>query len=461
MKHIDFGKENLAKSIFKTAIPMLVAQIINLLYNIVDRIYIARIPQYGTKMLGAVGICFPIIITITAFTNLYGTGGSPVFGIAMGKGERQRASDLMDTSFLLEVTTAVVLMVFCQIYCAPILKLFGASEEALIYAVPYMRIYLCGTLFSMVATGMNPFITAQGFSVISMLTVLIGAVTNIILDPIFIFVLHMDVRGAAAATVISQMLSAVFVIRFLMSKNCDVKLHINSPSFLLRHLQEIKDIVSLGLTAFIVQITNSLVSISCNKVLSDLGGDMYVSVMTIIVSMRQMMETPMHAITDGSGPVLSYNYGAEKYSRVRKAIFITLFSGLIYIGIIWIAILVFPAALISIFTNDKTLIADAVPSVKLYFSTFGFMALQSSGQSTFRSLNKKKQAIFFSIFRKIIIVVPLTYALPYLFGFGVDGVFIAEPVSNFIGGVACFVTMLIMIMPELKRLEQKQNNIAE
>ena len=456
MKHIDFAKEKLIVGIMKTSIPMLVAQIINLLYNIVDRIYIARIPEYGTSMLGAVGICFPIIIIITAFTNLYGTGGSPVFAIELGRGQRDQASYLMDTSFLLEVTTAVVLTVVCQIFCAPILRTFGASEEALRYAVPYLRIYLIGTLFSMVATGMNPFINAQGFPAVGMFTVIIGAVSNIILDPIFIFALHMDVEGAALATVISQFLSALFVLRFLLGKKCDIKLHLVSPFDLVNRWKEVKEIVSLGFASFIMQITNSLVSISCNKVLSDLGGDIYISVMTLIVSLRQLVETPLHAITDGSGPVLSYNFGAREYGRVRKAIFITLFSVLIYVCVVWTLLLIFPRFFISIFTNDNSLIEHAIPAVKLYFSTFGFMVLQASGQSTFRSLNKKRQAIFFSIFRKIIIVVPLTYALPYLFGLGVDGVFIAEPVSNFLGGSACFITMLLMIMPELKRLEAEK-----
>ena len=245
MKHIDFAKEKIGISILKTAIPMLLAQTVNLLYNVVDRIYIARIPVYGTKMLGAVGICFPIIIIIAAFTNLYGTGGSPVFSIELGKGDEESASRLMDTSFLLELVTAVVLTILCQIFCAPILRMFGASEEALSFAVPYMRIYLCGTLFAMTATGMNPFINAQGFPAVGMLTVVIGAAANIVLDPIFIFVLHMDVRGAAIATVISQFISAVFVLQFLFGKKNMIRLHFLPLRELFRRGKEIKEITEV------------------------------------------------------------------------------------------------------------------------------------------------------------------------------------------------------------------------
>ena len=455
-RNIDFSKEKLSKCIFSTAFPMLVAQIINLLYSIVDRIYIARIPEYGTRMLGAVGICFPIIIIITAFTNLYGTGGSPIFTIELGKGDREKASRLMDTSFLLEVSTAVILIALCQIFCRPILTLFGASEESLVYAVPYMRIYLLGTVFSMVATGMNPFINAQGFPSVGMMTVVIGAVANIILDPIFIFVLHMNVQGAALATIISQFLSAAFVYRFLRWNNSSIKLHLLSPVELLRRGREIKEIVSLGLAAFTVQLTNSLVSICCNRVLVHFGGDIYISVMTIISSLRQVLESPLHSITDGSGPILSYNYGSKQYDRVRKAIFFVLLYSLVYVCVIWPLLLIFPAFFLSIFTNDSSLAAYAVPSVKLYFSGFGFMVFQSTGQTSFRSLNKKKQAIFFSILRKVLIVVPLTYILPYLFGMGVNGVFMAEPISNVIGGLACFITMAATVLPELKKKEAEQ-----
>jgi putative MATE family efflux protein len=450
MKQIDFKNGRTLSIILATAIPMLVAQILNLLYNIVDRIYIARIPEVGTAALGAVGLCFPIVILVTAFTNLYGSGGAPLFSMARGKGDKKEASAIQNTSFSMLLATSVPLILIGEIFGEPILRLFGASGDALVYALPYLRIYMLGTTFVMIATGMNPFINAQGFAVVGMTTVIVGAATNIVLDPIFIFVLHMGIEGAAIATVISQALSACYVLSFIYGKKISIPVRILKLSEIRKSGSRALGIVGLGTAAFIMQFTNALVQISCNNVLSDVGGDIYISIMTIVNSARQMIETPLLAITEGTSPVISYNYGAGRYDRVKKSIALMFVLELGYSVIVWLIIRVFPAKIIGIFSSDTTILLDAVPAFNLYFSTFIFMTFQHTGQVVFKSLGKKKHAIFFSLFRKAVIVVGLTYALPYAFNMGTDGVFAAEPVSNVIGGMACFITMMITTANMLK-----------
>lgn len=405
---------------------MLVAQILSLLYNIVDRIYIARIPDIGTTALGAVGLCFPIIVIITAFSNLFGSGGAPLFSIERGKGDHENACQIMHTSFSMLTLCSILLMLTGLIFAKPILTLFGADRENFGYACPYLMIYLLGTFPSMVATGMNPFINAQGYATTGMISVVIGAVANLILDPIFIFAFGMGIRGAAIATVISQILSAAFVLHFLLCK-AEYKVRLLHREEIRASSKYAKNIISLGTAGFIMQLTNSLVTICCNHVLSVTGGTLYISVMTIISSVRQLVETPIYAITEGSSPVISYNYGAHRYKRVKQAAVTMGIMALIY-----------------------TLLADAVPAMKLYFGAFIFMLLQYIGQTIFKSLNKKKQAIFFSLLRKVIIVIPMTYLLPYAFHMGTDGVFLAEPISNIIGGSLCFLVMIISIRKELR-----------
>lgn len=455
-KQVDFSKGSVTQNIIRVAAPMLVAQILNLMYNIVDRIYIGRIPGEGLLALGGVGLCFPFISLITAFTNLYGAGGAPLCSIERGRGNQEEAGEIMNTSFYLLVITGVILTVLGSIFCRPVLILFGASEASLPYAMPYMRIYLMGTVFAMVALGMNPFINSQGFANVGMTTIFLGAVTNIVLDPIFIFVFHLGVRGAALATICSQILSAVFVVRFLTGKRAELRISLKrKPSFGKRR---VLDIVGLGSASFVMQCTNSLVQIACNRMLGAFGGDVYISTMTIINSVRQILDTPVLAIADGASPILSYNYGAKRYDNVKKAIrFITL-SALVYTGATWVLILLFPEMFIGIFNNDDSLLTVAVPALHIYFFAFIFQALQYSGQTVFKSLNKKKQAIFFSLLRKVVIVVPLTFLLPYVGNLGANGVFVAEPVSNFLGGSACFLAMMLTVMPELggRRKEQRE-----
>ena len=459
MKQVDFKNGSVAANIVQTALPMFVAQVLNLLYSIVDRIYIARIPGEGTASLGGIGLCFPVITLITAFTNLYGSGGSPLFAIARGRGRESEASHIINTSFRLEVLTGIVLTLIGFIFARPILFAFGASDLSIPYAEAYLRYYIWGTVFAMIATGMNPFINAQGFPRIGMFTVTIGALTNILLDPFFIFVLGLGVRGAAIATVLSQMLSAAFVCNFLISRKSPAifKLKLAKHS-LLPELKTTLNIVSLGLSAFVMQFTNGLVTAVCNNVLMTTGGEIYVSVMTILSSLRQVLEVPVFAITEGASPIISYNYGARRPGHVRQAIKIMAIAAGIYTAVGWILVEAVPHALLSIFTSDRVLMDATLPAMHLYFFAFVFMTFQHSGQTTFKALGKKREAIFFSLFRKVIIVVPLTILLPRLFGLSTDGVFMAEPISNVIGGLASFTTMLLTVLPELKAMEQENKS---
>ena len=453
MKRVDFENGTVTGNILEAALPMLVAQILNLLYNIVDRIYIARIAEVGTAALGAVGLCFPLIVIITAFANLFGNGGAPLFAIQRGQKDERKAVAIMNTSFTMVCASAIVLMVIGFLFARPILILFGASDNSLVYALPYMMIYLLGTLPSMVAVGMNPFINAQGYSLIGMCSVAVGAGANLLLDPLFIFGLGFGVCGAAIATVLSQCLSAIFVFYFLTKKS-ELKVRLLKKNEIAACMGYAKNIISLGMAGFIMQLTNSLVTICCNNVLSVTGGDIYISVMTIVSSVRQLVETPIHAMSEGSSPILSYNYGARRPIRVRKAGMVMGAMILAYSAVIWSIIILEPRPLIRIFSSDAQLIKDAVPALNQYFAAFIFMDLQYMGQTVFKSLNKKKQAIFFSLLRKVFIVVPLTYLMPYALHMGTDGVFLAEPVSNVIGGTLCFATMLITVLPELKRMEK-------
>lgn len=453
VKQIDFSNGKILENIFLAATPMIVAQILSLMYNVIDRIYIGKIAGEGTLALSGIGLCFPIISLITAFTNLYGLGGAPLCSIERGKKNLKEAENIMKTSFYLLIITGIIITLLGIIFCTPLLYLFGASEITLKYAKPYMIIYLLGTVFSMVALGMNPFINAQGFANIGMMTIFIGALANIILDPIFIFIFDLGIKGAAIATVISQCLSSIFVIKFLIGEKSELKLNLRERFHLKK--ERVLNIVGLGSASFVMQCTNSLVQIASNNMLNPFGGDLYISVMTIVNSIRQIVDTPVLAITDGTSPILSYNYGAKKYGNVKKAIFIMVSLSLIYTLVMWIVILIFPEFLIGIFNKDEALLRASVPALHLYFFAFIFQALMYSGQAVFKALNKKKQAICFSLLRKVVIVVPLTYILPYINNLGVDGVFLAEPVSNFLGGSICFIGMLLMVLPELKERKIK------
>ncbi len=443
----DFSKGSISKTIFQLAVPMTLAQLINILYNIVDRMYIGRIPGAGSLALTGVGLTLPIITFVIAFANLYGMGGAPLCSIERGKGNNKEAEKIMGNSFALLILSGIILTILGLLTKRPILFLLGASSDTYIYADNYITIYLLGSIFVMISLGMNSFINSQGFAKIGMMTTLLGAVTNIILDPIFIFILGMGVKGAALATVVSQFLSAMWVLKFLTGKNAILKLKMKNFKI---KLYLFKEITSLGLSGFIMAITNSIVQVVCNINLSIYGGDLYIGIMTVINSIREMTIMPVSGITNAAQPVIGFNYGAKKYDRVKKGINFMAITCISYTVIIWIILRMFPEFFISIFNSDENLIRNGITAMNVYFFGFFMMSLQFSGQSTYIALGKSKYAIFFSLLRKVIIVVPLTFILPKINNLGVIGVFLAEPISNFIGGLACYMTMRLSVWKKLQ-----------
>lgn len=441
----DFSQGSVKKRIIEQAIPLTLAQVVQMLYNLVDRIYIGHLPDIGELALTGVGITFPITVLIMAFTGLFGIGAVPLFSIARGRGEEEEAEKIMGNAFSLLLLSSVFLFVLCYLFRRPIIFLFGASEASYVYADEYLKISLFGTSFSMLVTGMNGFINAQGFPKFGMLTTVLGAVINIVLDPVFIFGLDMGVAGAAAATVISQIVSALWVMKFLTGEKAILRLKKNGM-----HLsaKRVKSIAGLGVTNFVMQGSNCLVQVVCNNALQSYGGDLYVGIMTILNSVRELVMLPVMGISSGSQPVLGFNFGAGKNDRVKEGIRFMTLIGSIYTVIAWLLVILLPKQLIQIFSEDGQTIAEGARALYIYFFGFVFMAFQFAGQSTFQGLGKKKQAVFFSMLRKVVIVTPLTILLP-MAGFGVDGVFLAEPVSNIIGGLACFVTMWYTVYRKL------------
>ena len=444
---VDFSRGPMWRCILAQALPLTVAQLVQLLYNVVDRIYIGHMDGTDGLALTGVGLTFPVVTLIMAFTALFGVGGVPLFSIAQGAGENDRAKKILGNSFALLLLSAAVLMACGYLFCRPILFAFGASEASYVYAREYLNIYLLGTFFSMLTTGLNGYISAQGFPKIGMYSTVIGAVTNILLDPVFIFAFDMGVAGAALATVISQGVSSVWVLRFLFSGRPPVSL---GRDCIRIDRQTTGQIVKLGTANFIMQGTNFLVQVACNTTLQRFGGDLFVGVMTVTNSVREIFMLPVSGIVSGAQPVVSFNYGARAYDRVRSGIRFNTWVGSVYTVAAWALVVLLPEFFFGIFNDDAAMIAAGVPMLKIYFFGFVFMALQLSGQSTFQALGDAKHAVFFSLLRKAFIVVPLTLLLPRL-GLGVTGVFLAEPVSNLIGGVACYLTMRLTVYRRLPK----------
>lgn len=441
----DFSKGPVWKCIILQAVPLTIAQLVQLLYNVIDRIYIGHMGDGNSIALTGVGLTFPIITLIMAFTALFGIGGVPLFSIARGANEEEQAEKILGNSFLLLLLSSVVLMGISYVFCRPILFLFGASENSYLYAQEYLKIYLIGTPFSMLTTGLNGYISAQGFPRVGMLTTILGAVINIVLDPIFIFVFDMGVAGAALATIISQMISAIWVLRFLTGKEILIKLKKNRIG-----LDKVitKDIFKLGMSNFIMQGTNCVVQIVCNKTLQGYGGDIYVGIMTVLNSVREIFMLPISGIVSGSQPVVSFNYGAKAFDRVKDGIRFNTLIGFAYTLVAWAFVFAFPKFWFGIFSDDLQMMDLGTSALCIYFFGFVFMAFQFAGQSTFQALGDAKHAITFSLLRKVIIVVPLTLILPMV-GFGVTGVFLAEPISNAIGGMICYITMRMTVYKKL------------
>lgn len=452
MTRNDFSTGKVWKNIIAQALPLMVAQLVQLLYNVVDRIYIGHLPEVGSLALTGIGLAFPLTTVIAAFTNLFGTGGAPLFAIARGAKQEERAEKILGQVVALLVLTAAVLFAFCYTLRRPILYLFGASDASYGYADEYLRIYLYGTVFSMLATGLNGFINAQGYPRTGMGTIVLGAALNLVLDPLFIFGFGMGVKGAALATVISQMASAAWVLAFFAGGRTLYRIR---RRYLKPDAGLLREIVALGMAGFIMQATNCLVQVVCNMTLRVWGGDLYVGVMTVLNSVREILSLPANSIANGAQPVLSYNYGAGRYGRVRQGIRFTALLGISYTVAAWLFVVCAPHLLVSVFTNDPAMIAAGTGAMRLYFFGFFFMSFQFAGQSCFTALRCPKRAIFFSLLRKAVIVAPLTVLLPQL-GLGVDGVFIAEPVSNAIGGLACFLTMWLTLYRRLPAEDASQ-----
>ena len=447
-KSNDFSKGPVWKCIIMQAVPLTIAQLVQLLYNVVDRIYIGHLGDGNSIALTGVGLTFPIVTLIMAFSGLFGMGGVPLFSMERGAGEEEKAGKIIGNSFALLLCSSLILTAVGYLFSRPILFAFGASEESYVYANQYLRIYLLGTAFSMMTTGMNGYINAQGFPKVGMFSIIIGAVTNIILDPIFIFGLNMGVRGAALATIISQAISAIWVLHFLFGKKVLIPIQLKN----IRIRKDItKEIFKLGTSNFIMAGTNCLVQIVCNSTLQSYGGDIYVGIMTVTNSVREIFNLPISGIISGSQPVISFNYGAKSYDRVRSGIRFNTFVGAAYTMFAWLLVVLFPEFWFSMFSDDLQMMDVGVGLLKLYFFGFVFMSFQFAGQSTFQALGDAKHAIFFSLLRKAIIVVPLTIVLPMV-GFGVTGVFLAEPISNVIGGLASYITMRMTVY---KKLEQE------
>lgn len=446
----DFTQGSVPGNILRIALPLTLAQLVNLLYSIVDRIYLGRIPEVGRTALTGVGVCLPVISIVLAFANLCSSGGAPLCSIHRGKGEEEEARQIMGNAFTLLLLFGAALTAVGLVFHEPLLYLFGASDITFPYARDYLVIYLTGTMFVMISLGMNPFINAQGFARTGMFTVILGAVLNLVLDPVLIFGLHMGVRGAAVATVISQGCSAAWVLLFLTGSRTVLRLTFASMRLA---AERVGKILSLGLSGFFMAVTNSLVQILCNASLQFYGGDLHVSVMTVINAVREVISVPVSGLTQGCQPVLGFNYGAGEYGRVRRGIRFTATLVVLVAVTLWAVAMLFPETLIRIFNDDEELLTAGVSAFRIYFATFFGMAFMFAGQSTFVALGRAKHSIFFSLLRKVGIVAPLTLILPGVFGMGVNGVFLAEPISNVVGGAASFTTMLICVYRPLKRRE--------
>ncbi len=447
----DFSKGSIPKAIWSLALPMIAAQVINILYSVVDRMYLGHMEGVGRLALTGLGICLPIISIVIAFANLCGMGGAPLCSIHRGKGEHEEAERILGNSFTLLLLFGGCITALFLLVKKPVLYLFGASDATFGYADDYLTIYLLGTLSVMIGLGLNPFINSQGFGKTGMMTVLLGAVVNIILDPIFIFGLKLGVRGAALATILAQTCSAVWVLRFLTGEKAILRLRLSTMKLQARRVRRI---LSLGVSGFLMAMTNSLVQVLCNASLQYYGGDLYVGVMTVLNSVREVLSMPAQGFGNGLQPVLGFNYGAKEYGRVREGIRFGTKTSILYMGTVWAVIMLFPQLFIHIFNSEAQLLEAGVPAMRMYFSAFFIFGLQMAGQNAFVALGKAKQASFFAVFRKVIVLTPFLLLLPLRIG--VDGVFWAESLSQAIGGIACYLTMYFTVYRPLGQLEQPQ-----
>ena len=446
-KH-DMGTGSVKKLMVKMAVPALVGQVVNLLYNIVDRIYIGHIPEIGGNALTGVGLFTAILMLITAFAMLCGAGGAPRAAIAMGKGDKDTAEKIMANCFTVLLILAVILTAVFYFTAPALLRLFGGSDATLPYAVEYGRIYILGSVFVLTVMGMNAFITTQGFAKISMLTTVIGAVINIVLDPIFIFLLDMGVSGAALATVLSQAVSAVWILRFLTGKQTLLKLKIANMKLVPKI---ILPCLGLGISSFVMISTESVLSVSFTSSLYRYGGDVAVGAMTVLTSINQLITMPLSGICQGGQPLISYNYGARKLDRVKEAFFCQFGVCVAYTTVFWLALQCMPGVFAGIFTNNAALVEYTAWALRIFLACGFSVGFQLSCQQAFMALGQAKISLFMACLRKIILLIPLIFILPNFFEDKAFAVFLAEPVSDIVAAAATTVAFFLFFRKLLKQ----------
>ena len=434
------GKENIGKLLFKLAIPSVIAQLVNMLYNIIDRIYIGHMPEVGSVALTGVGVCLPLILIVSAFAALVSSGGAPRASIKMGEKDYQGAEEILGNCFTLQIIISVFLTVLLLIFNRPLLLAFGGSSETIGYATSYMNIYAIGTIFVQLTLGMNGFISCQGFTKHSMISVAIGAVTNIILDPIFIYGLNMGVSGAALATIIAQGASTIWVLSFLRGKKTFIKL---KPIYMKLRINVIFPCILLGLATFIMQASESAIAICFNSSLQHYGGDLEVGAMTILTSVMQFAMMPMQGVAQGAQPIISYNFGAKNKIRVVKIFKLLLIVCLSYSIILCTSIMIFPKAFAGIFTDNQNLVEFASKMLRVYCAGIGIFGIQVACQMTFVSIGSSLSSIIVAVFRKCIVLIPLIYIVPLFLDNKILGVYLAEPIADI--SAVIFTTILFIL----------------
>lgn len=444
------GKESIGKLLLKLALPTVAAQLINMLYNIVDRIYIGHIPEIGADALTGVGVCMPLIMMVSAFAALVGFGGSPRASIAMGKKDNDLAEKILGNCFTTQILISFVLTAVLLIWNRDLLMAFGASENTISYGTRYMNIYSVGTIFVQLTLGMNAFITAQGFAKTGMLSVLIGAVSNIVLDPIFIFGFNMDVQGAALATIISQALSCVWVVSFLFGKKTILKIRKENMRL---SASVILPCLALGTSTFIMQASESVISICFNSSLQKFGGDIAVGAMTILTSVMQFAMLPLQGLGQGAQPIISYNYGAGSARRVKDAFKLLLKISLGYALFLWAMVMVLPGGFVRMFTSDLKLIAFTKTALRVYLAALFMMGIQMACQMTFNSLGRAVESIIVAIMRKFVLLLPLIFVLPQIFKSDQTmAVYLAEPIADFLAVSFTIVLFAIQFRKALRKM---------
>ena len=444
------GTERIGKLLFRLALPAVTAQLVNMLYNLVDRIYIGHIPETGSLALTGVGVCMPLIMLISAFAALVSMGAAPRASICMGEGNYADAERILGNSFTLLLAVAIVLTPIFTFFRDDLLLAFGATENTIQYASEYMGVYVLGTIFVQLALGLNAFITAQGYAKISMFTVLIGAVCNIVLDPLFIFAFNMGVRGAALATILSQAISAAWVLSFLLGKRTTLRLKTANMRL---HAKLILPCIALGLSPFIMQATESVLNICFNTSLRTYGGDLAVGAMTILSSVMQFAMLPLQGLTQGAQPIVSYNFGARNSARVKEGFFLLLKCCVAYSSLLWLAVMLFPQLFAGMFTPDPVLIEYTVWALRIYMAVSLIFGVQIACQQTFVAIGNAKTSLFLACLRKLILLIPLIYILPVIFADQAMAVYLAEPVADFIAVSVTALLFAQQFKQALNRLE--------